>query len=511
MGVHKHNTVEFGDFQTPKPLAECVIGVLESRGLSPKSIIEPTCGMGVFLEASLERFPNAEKAIGVEIHPEYFRIAHDRIRTLKHSANLDVKQADFFHFDWKNVFQNLPEPILVVGNPPWVTASQLAAMQSKNLPKKSNFQNQRGFDAISGKSNFDIAEWMLIHLIEWMTERHGTVAMLLKQSVARKVLSHVWKQSIGLADASMYCFDARKHFNVSVDACLLVCDLRPGSTATTCEVYNLENHPGHVEYTIGFRQSMLLANMEAFETHVALLQDSHEKSPYIWRSGVKHDCAKIMELKQAEGGFANGLGEHVDIEDSCVYPMVKGAGVANGKKTKANRYMLVTQRATGEVTHHLKNDAPRTWAYLERHGEVLDSRGSSIYRNRPRFSIFGIGEYTFAPWKVAICGLYKKLQFSVVGPKEHKPVVFDDTVYFLSCKSKREAELIQECLRSSRAREFFSSFIFWDAKRPITAEILSRLNLIELIDMLGRLDELATLRPDISLGEKAGMAAGRLF
>lgn len=215
-----------------------------------------------------------------------------------------------------------------------------------------------------------------------------------------------------------------------------------------------------------------------------------------------------MELKCTDAGFINGLGELVNIEDTYVYPMLKGAGVANGK-TKVNRYMLVTQRATGEATHHLKSDAPQTWDYLDRHGEMLDSRGSSIYRNRPRFSIFGIGEYTFAPWKVAICGLYKKLQFSVVGPREGKPVVFDDTVYFLSCKSKREAELIQECLHSSSAQEFLRSFIFWDAKRPITAEILSRLNLIELINMLGRLDELATLRPDISLEEKA--AAGRLF
>jgi hypothetical protein len=112
---------------------------------------------------------------------------------------------------------------------------------------------------------------------------------------------------------------------------------------------------------------------------------------------------------------------------------------------------------------------------------------------------------------VAICGLYKKLQFSVVGLKEHKPVVFDDTVYFLSCKSKQEAELIQECLCSTQAQEFLRSFIFWDAKRPVTAEILSRLNLIELIGALGRLDELLSLRPDISLGDTAGMVTGRLF
>jgi len=39
-------------------------------------------------------------------------------------------------------------------------------MRSENLPKKSNFQGLRGLDARTGKSNFDIAEWMLIRLIE---------------------------------------------------------------------------------------------------------------------------------------------------------------------------------------------------------------------------------------------------------------------------------------------------------------------------------------------------------
>jgi len=390
-------------------------------------------------------------------------------------------------------------------------ASQLGLLQSKNLPRKSNFQNRRGLDAITGKANFDIAEWMLIHLIEWMSSRHGTIAMLLKESVARKVLFHSWKHAIPLADASLYRFDAKKHFGVSVAACLLVCDLRPGPTLRKCEVYDLAD-PERVIQTIGYCREMLLADIEGFERHPALLRQPLQSAIwYRWRSGVKHDCARIMELTRTDAGLRNGLREVVDIEEAFVYPMLKGSGVANGKEAQTNRYMLVTQHETGEMTTHIKHEAPRTWAYLEQHGQSLDARGSSIYRRRPRFSVFGVGQYAFSPWKVSICGLYKKLQFRVVGPQGGKPVVFDDTVYFVPCKSKREAELIQGCLHSSQAQEFLNAFIFWESKRPITAEVLGRLDLVALAVELGRMEELLELRPDISSGETAGTAAGRLF
>jgi len=257
---------------------------------------------------------------------------------------------------------------------------------------------------------------------------------------------------------------------------------------------------------------MLLADIGGFERHRALLREPMQTTaPYKWRSGVKHDCARVMEFTSTDDGLQNGLGENVGIEDLYVYPMLKGSGVANGNKAKSNRYMLVTQGAPGEATNHIKDEAPRTWSYLEQHGQLLDGRGSSIYRRRPRFSVFGVGPYTFAPWKVSICGLYKKLEFRIVGPRGGKPVVFDDTVYFLSCNSEREAELIQKCLHSSPAREFLGAFIFWDSKRPVTAEILGRLDLMALASELGYLEELLNLRPEIRSLVREGTAAGRLF
>jgi hypothetical protein len=103
--------------------------------------------------------------------------------------------------------------------------------------------------------------------------------------------------------------------------------------------------------------------------------------------------------------------------------------------------------------------------------------------------MFGVGEYTFAPYKVAISGFYKRLHFAAIGPHHKLPIVFDDTVYFVSCGVPDEARLLAELLNSEIAREYYSAFIFWDAKRPITAELLRRLDLRKLAAEMGRLKE----------------------
>jgi hypothetical protein len=122
---------------------------------------------------------------------------------------------------------------------------------------------------------------------------------------------------------------------------------------------------------------------------------------------------------------------------------------------------------------------------LNTHRAAFARRSSSIYRNKPEYSIFGVGPYTFSPWKVAISGLYKSLTFCLYGPREGKPVIFDDTVYFLPFQSRGEAETVLELLNHDAARSFLQSMIFWDEKRPVTAELLRRLDIVKLAKALG--------------------------
>ncbi len=247
------------------------------------------------------------------------------------------------------------------------------------------------------------------------------------------MLLHAWKNGIAIDWAELRGIDANAFFGAAVDACLLVCAVSPEGQRTDCGVFSgfAASPPSSV---IGWRNGHLVADVPAYERWKHLAGDG----PYQWRSGVKHDCSKVMELRKEAAGYSNGLGELVELEDDYVYPMLKSSEVANGRVDHPVRWMLVPQRAVGQDTGRLRKCMPKTWAYLERHGDALDRRGSSIYRNRPRFSVFGVGDYTFAPWKVAISGFYKRLRFTVVGNSEGRPTLFDDTVYFVACQSEPE-------------------------------------------------------------------------
>jgi hypothetical protein len=187
-----------------------------------------------------------------------------------------------------------------------------------------------------------------------------------------------------------------------------------------------------------------------------------------------------MELAITAAGWINGLGERPAIERAETYPLVKGAALASDRRAPRRR-VIVTQRRLGDETRQLQARAPALWRYLHRHRARLAARKSRVYHGQPPFAMFGVGDYAFAPYKVAIAALYKRLAFTVLGPVDGQPVLVDDTVYFLPCATAREAEALAAALRGSAARAFFEARVFWDAKRPITKALLQALSLDALV------------------------------
>ncbi len=484
MRDQKQRKVEFGDFQTPISLAREICSLIVRSGFHPASILEPTCGTGSFLKASLETFPNVSRVLGFEINPHYVSQAQQAIAQTSHHASIDVYQSDFFFTNWSEVVAALPEPILVIGNPPWVTNAALSMLGSNNVPTKSNLDNLRGIDARTGKSNFDISEWMMRKNIEWLMRKNGALAMLCKTTVARKVLLYAWQNDLRIDSASMYLLDAQQYFGASVDACLLFLRSAPNGQSQECRVFH-SLQAQCPESVFGLQDGMLVADVTAYRKWKALLGYGLRG----WRSGIKHDCSKVFELRLESGRFVNGLGEVVDLEPEALFPLLKSSDLATHRKPR--RWMIVPQRTISDDPGHLRLDAPKTWNYLVGRAHLLDKRQSSIYKNRPPFSIFGVGPYTFAPWKVAISGLYKKLEFVKVPPFQGRPTVLDDTCYFFPCESEEECNFLYELVMSDPARSFWSAFIFWDAKRPITAQLLNSLDLMALIRVLGKECEIA--------------------
>lgn len=475
---------EHGDYQTPLALTDKICNYLVNIGCSPDIIIEPTYGMGSFIKSSLDFFPNAKCIYGVEIQKKYewkFKISLLKrvVKSKRSQTTIDLHLDNIFTHVFPKQLKNPDYELLILGNPPWVTSSELSALGSNNIPQKSNIKNFAGLDAITGKSNFDIAEFIILKMLETFSTQKGTMAFICKNIVIRNIVKELPKRRFKISDLKALGIDAKKEFGASCDASVFIAKLGKLTNNYICES-SLFEYPNKNTRTFGWVNDKFVSDVNKYSSYIQL--DGH--SPLIWRSGIKHDCSKVLELMINNGNLMNGFGEKVEIENELLYPVLKSSEIKGFEISKCKRVMIVTQHKVNESTSYIAINHPKTWRYLMSKAMYFDQRKSSIYKNRPKFSIFGIGDYSFMPYKVAISGLYKKPTFSLIPPIYGKPVMFDDTCYFLSFESYKNALFSCSILNSEIVYDFLESLVFLDSKRVYTKDLLMRIDLCEVANRL---------------------------
>ncbi|MBL0708728.1 MAG: hypothetical protein JJW00_06750, partial [Sulfurimonas sp.] len=68
---------------------------------------------------------------------------------------------------------------------------------------------------------------------------------------------------------------------------------------------------------------------------------------------------------------------------------------------------------------------------------------------------------------------------------KNKPMMLDDTCYFIPCRSEKEANYWVGLFNSNEMQRFLKSLIFMDAKRPVTVDILKRIDMSALASKIG--------------------------
>ena len=448
---------EFGDYQTPKEFCHKVCSYLKKHGYSDniKEILEPTCGKGNFLSSACMMF-EINRCIGVEINEEYINETKEKVpdATLINNSIFEVNTRELCE----------TSEVLVIGNPPWATNSQL----SYNLPKKINFRKLRGIDALTGSSNFDICEYIILKLLDEFQGTDSIICMLCKTSVARNVLLEISRNQIMYSKIEMLTFNSNKVFGVSAPACVFMIKLSSKGNKNEnviCEVKE-------------FDSELLIDTLSVNEGIITSLNSDSKlegECQLIWRQGVKHDCSKVMELAYKNGVYINKNKEIVSIEKNLVFPLVKSSDFKKPILNEFSKYVIVTQSKPKQDTSYIQKQFPYTWKYLNDNIEKFNNRKSVIYKKAPLFSMFGIGEYSFAPYKVGLSGFYKKPLFSLLH--SNKPVMTDDTAYFVAFEDYEIAYTAMLILNTELVQNFLISIAFLDNKRPYTVKLLSRLDI----------------------------------
>jgi hypothetical protein len=479
--VSESDRSEYGDFQTNMQLAKNICVLLKAKQIEPKVIIEPTCGKGAFIIAALQTFSKIERIIGIEIFKPY--IWQTKFSIVEHFLNpkMDSKpNIMLYHkniFDFNFDFLNVKEDVLVLGNPPWVTNATLSTLKSNNLPSKSNFKQHSGLDALTGKGNFDIGEYILLMLIKKFHQQKGNMAFLVKNSVIKNIVQDQKQNQYQLSQLEKYKIDAQKEFQVAVDSALFYAQFGDKKDFF-CQEFDFYTQKKNNSF--GWLHKKFVSNIETY----AVSESIDGICPFEWRQGVKHDCSKVMELERQNEWFTNGKGEQFELENDLVYGLLKSSDLKQSIICNTRKYSIITQKKVGQETASIALLYPKTGQYLARHQQDFDNRKSIIYKGKPPFSIFGIGDYSFALYKVAISGFYKTTHFSLILPQNERPILLDDTCYFIGFDNMEHAQITQIILNSKRVQAFLESIIFWDSKRAITKDILSRIDLKKMVQLI---------------------------
>ena len=221
---------DLGDFQTPPELVAEVLEALGPIGARWSRVLEPSCGRGHFIRGLLDLDDPPREIQAIEIQESHFRAAHalavgDSVR----GVPVQVIQADLFKLDLKRDLKWRENgPLLVVGNPPWVTNSELGSLASEIRPPRRNVKGMTGIEARTGASNFDVAEACWLKLAYELADQRPTIALLCKTSVARSVLQFAHRAPLPVTAANVHRIDAAHWFGAAVEACLFCLTLGDG-------------------------------------------------------------------------------------------------------------------------------------------------------------------------------------------------------------------------------------------------------------------------------------------
>jgi hypothetical protein len=162
-------------------------------------------------------------------------------------------------------------------------------------------------------------------------------------------------------------------------------------------------------------------------------------------------------------------GQH-SIEPDPVYPLLRGRDVERwGAKPSA--YIILAQdpeTRTGFDESWMKTHLPSTHRYFKRFEDVLRKRsGFRKYfdpKKDPFWSMYNVGPYTLAPWKVVWREVSERLECAVASCSQErlpasKVIVPDHTLIFVPCGHGDEAHFVCGVLNSSIAGVIVKGYV----------------------------------------------------
>jgi hypothetical protein len=418
---------------------------------------------------------------------------------------------------WARYIKNAFAPVYlgpfnyVIGNPPWIRWGYLSDDYRKrtlDLWQRYGLFSLKGHEARLGAGEKDFSMLFTYASCDNYLKEGGKLAFLITHEVFKsKGAGEGFRQfelkekGIPLRVTLMEDMVDLKPFQAANKTSLFVLE-KGQSTSYPVPVAIWKRRQGTGTISTDWLLSEVLANTERNEVKAipvvpskmnspwqtaspSFLKGSEKlkgKNPYVARLGARVEpygvfWLRIKEVRpdghlvienMTEKGKRIIPSTSAAIEQDLVYPAVCGGDIIPFG-VKSNFHVLISQDPSKRIPYPepwMTSHVPLTYAYLRQFKDILLSRGSKVVRELAQqtefYAMYGIGEYTFAKYRVVWKRMASKMTAVVLSrlraPFGLKTAISTDTTSFFAVEDEKEAHYLCGTLNSKVVDNFIRSF-----------------------------------------------------
>lgn len=531
-----------GEYYTPDWLAAYTLDralAYSRKDVRQLRIADPTCGSGTFLLQAIDRKRQAGAGLeeimdsvwGCDINPlavltaksNYLLAVWDLLEPAR-TIELPISCRDALALG-----PDVRKADLAAGNPPWINWEYLPAAyraRSRHLWEEYGLAEEKGIALSFLKT--DVSDLLTYAAADRLLADGGMLAFLVRQGVFKSAQNGAGFRRFRLPDGTGLRvlraddLSGLKIFEgAAAGAAALF--LRKGEETVYPVPYALwTKAPGakrgpidpHIpperamaQFVIQEQEAVPVSPQEAAPWLTAPagelegLRKMLGSNPYRARTGVFTGGANAvywLNIRSAGGGTAavSNIQDRAkrkvrpveaELEDTYLYPMLKGGGIRRWR-TGYDSYLLCPHTARTKLRpvpwEQLREESPRTAAYLASFREVLDQRkgfaGWERAIQRQEFhAVLRVGGYTFSPWKVVWKYIASSFVCAVIGEVEdpylgRKLLLPNEKVMYISTGCEEEAYYLCGVLSSTPAAKCVKGYM---NPTSISAHVLERLRI----------------------------------
>jgi methylase of polypeptide subunit release factors len=410
---------------------------------------------------------------------------------------------------WARIVKNSFAPLFIepcdyiVGNPPWVNWESLPdEYRRSTMPLWEHYglfpKRDKAMETILGAAKYDLSALMTYVSVDKYLRRAGRLGFVVTESLFKTVGAGQGFRRFTLPDHTPFgplAVEDMVQLHPFEDAAnrtaILIVTKGKKVAYPVSYSYWVKRKKGRGS-TIGFETPYLTVTSEKITYRALYAQpvDKNDatsvwitgrpkamkavskllgKSDYQAREGVNSGGANavfwvdvvgqrpgglIMVSNVTEGAKKKVQHTQAAIEPDLLYPLLRAANVSRWKAIPEFRILTThepTMRLKAIPDDRMQDEYPKTYSYLKRFETVLRARAAFkryFKTDAPFYSLFDIGDYTFAPWKVVWTRI-GKVEAAVAGPLEGKPCIPQETVTLVECRNEDEAHYMAAAVNSA--------------------------------------------------------------